>query len=340
MGSDGWLVVHTAALLSWLRTDAYIGDVAQYPDQTDLVLLGELTHKLHTVFEDVVVKTRSGYWLKEYILTSTINRGRYRIPPRAVVGGLEKIEVAPNGVYYTLTEISPEDAQAWEGSLTVPSTGSPQVFVVMGDQIEMYPAPNLAIPIRMTYYVRPSILTASQNNQVWYGVTGGTDRGRITAVNTTARTVTVNALPFDNSLSSPAAITTALQSVDIVHADGWHELAMVSQTQTISTLTLTLGGTDDMTDVQVGDYVRAADQTDWPCLPDDFHRCLADVAAIKVAIEIGTREKGDELAGNVENDLIRFRSLLAPRVKSEPKTTPVSLKSRGWGWGAGNGWNW
>lgn len=324
--------MHTTELLSWLRLDAYIGDATAYPDQTDLVLLAEMTHKLHSVFEDIVTKARSGYWLKEYVTTTTSGRGRYRIPARSVVGGLEKIEVAAaaGGVYYPLEEISPNDVQNWEGAISGGNPGPPLVFVSMGDQVELFPTPNAALPMRMTYYIRPSQLTVAQNNQL----DGGTDRGRITSIAgiASSRQITVNARPFDNLLSSPTIITSGEQLLDVVHPDGWHELALVNAPQTFSGFVITLGGTDDLSDIAVGDYVRVADQTDWPCLPDDFHRCLADVAAIKVAVELGLREKNDELAQNVENDLVRFRSLLVPRVKSQPKTTPVSLKSRGGGW--------
>jgi hypothetical protein len=336
VGSDGGLVMHTASLLNWLRLDAYIGDASQYPDQTDLILLAECTHKLHSVFADIVTKAREGYWLKEFVTATVVGRGRYRIPTRAVVGGLEKVEVATTttGTYYRLREISAVQAEEWEGAISG-NPGTPQVFVLQGDQIEMFPTPNAVLPMRMSYYIRPSVLTVSQNNQVWDGLTGGTDRGRITATSVLGVnpvTLTVNTPPNDNAPVTPVPITSAVQSIDVVHADGWHELALVGSTQTLAGNVFTLPNGTDITDVLVGDYVRVADQTDWPCLPDDFHRCLADVAAIKVAVELGLRETNDTLAQNVENDLVRFRSLLVPRVKSEPKTTPVSLKSRGGCW--------
>jgi hypothetical protein len=324
--------MHSAELLTWIRNDAYIGDATIYTDQTDASLLVELTHKLHTVFEDIVVKARAGYWLKEYLLTTTAGRGRYRIPPRAIVGGLEKIEIAAatGGSYYTIEEISPVDMQAWEGPISIGNPGMPQVFVSMGDQVELFPTPNAALPLRMTYYIRPSQLAPVQNIQP----NGGTDRGRVTAVSAIGVnpvTITVNVVPVD-MLGTGVAIATATQQIDVVHPDGWHELAVVGSTQTLAGTVFTLPNGTDISDVQVGDYVRAADQTDWPCLPDDFHRCLVDVAAIKLLVELGLKEKGDDIANNVENDLIRFRSLLLPRVKSQPKTTPVSLKSRGSYW--------
>lgn len=317
----------SSELVSWLRTDAFIGDASAYPDQTDAVLRSELTHKLHSVFEDIVTKARSGYWLKEYITTTTSGRGRYRIPPRAVVGGLEKIEVAAaaGGVYYPLDEISPNDVQNWEGAINGGNPGPPLVFVSMGDQLELFPTPNAALPLRMSYYVRPSQLVEPQSGNNFVV------RGRITAFNPVARTVTVNVIPFDQLAPAPGTMANGAL-VDVVHPDGWHELAMVNAPSTFTGTTITLGGADDMSDIAIGDYVRVADQTDWPCLPDDFHRCLADVAAIKVAVELGLREKNDELAQNVENDLVRFRSLLVPRVKSQPKTTPISLMSRGRCW--------
>lgn len=322
--------MRTDELLSWVRLDAYIGDAGAYPDQTDLVLLDEMTHKLHSVFEDIVVKARAGYWLKEFVTTTVVGRGRYRIPARAVVGGLEKLEVATatTGTYYRLEEISAVQAEDWEGAISG-NPGTPQVFTVQGDQLEIFPTPIAALPLRMTYYIRPSKLCVQQSSTF----NSGTVRGLITAtsvVGVNPVTITVNVVPVDNSLAAPVAITSANQLIDIVHPNGWHELAVVGSTQTLAGAVFTLPNGTDISDVEVGDFVRAADQTDWPCLPDDFHRCLADVAAIKVAVELELREKNDALAQNVENDLVRFRSLLLPRVKSEPKTTPVSLKSRGW----------
>jgi hypothetical protein len=52
------------------------------------------------------------------------------------------------------------------------------------------------------------------------------------------------------------------------------------------------------------------------------------VAAIKVMIE--QSRPTDAVEGNVGNDIVRFRSLLLPRVKAEPKTIPISLKTRGY----------
>jgi hypothetical protein len=301
-------------LAAAVRNTAYIGDANAFPQYTDARILQELNDKLQTVFNDVVVKARAGYWLKSSTTTLTVGRARYRIPARAVVGGLEKVEIADaNGNFRALSEVPASVAQTYTSS----AAGSPALFWIQGDQVELLPTPAAALQLRLSYYIKPSALVTSQSS-----VLGGdnADRGRITSIATiAARQVTVNALPFDQTLSPPAVISPALQRIDIVHPDGWHELSLVSHTQTITGFIFTIGGTADLSDVAVGDYVRVADQTDWPCLPDDFHRCLADVAAVKVLLQLSMNDKADAIASNVGNDLERFRSLLLPRVKSQPK---------------------
>lgn len=322
--------MNTTDLITTTRESAAIGDASAYIDFTDARVLRELNDKLCTVFEDLVTKSRSGYWLHETVFTTTPGKSRYRIPARAVVGGLESVMVATTvgGPFYELDEIPPTLATEYEGQPG--TTGQPVVFTVIGDQVEFVPAPATQISVKFTYYIRPSRLVAQQSSAI-----GGTVRGQVTLVNTGTRQITVNALPFDQSLAVPAAITSAVQRIDIVHPDGWHELSLVGATQTIAGLVFTVGGTDPLTDVEIGDFVRVADQTDWPALPDDFHRCLCDATAVKILIEIHLTEKSEVLAANNGNDLVRFKSLLYPRVKTQPKQVGIMRRSRGGSWPTG-----
>jgi hypothetical protein len=322
--------MNTTDLETACRESAAIGDASAYPDYTQARMLRELTDKMRTVFEDIVTKSRSGYWLHEKVLTTTVGKNRYRIPPRAVVGGLESVEISASsgGAFYPIDQIPVTDVQTWEG--TPGRQGQPLVYTVIGDQVELIPTPSSVISVKFTYYIRPSTLVPQQSTTIG----GGTIRGLITNVNTGARTVSVAVLPFDQSLSAPAAITSGLQTIDIVHPNGWHELSMVDAPQTVSGVgpfTITLGGTDSMEDIEVGDFVRVSDQTDWPCLPDDFHRPLADIAAVKILIELHLGEKAAILGENVSNDVSRFRSLLYPRVKAAPKQVGIVRRARGAG---------
>lgn len=314
--------MNTTELEQAIRNSAFIGDAAAFTEFTTNRILLEANDKLQTVFNDIVVKARAGYWAHEFIYTVAANDSRYRIPPRAVVQGLEKIECASalTGPWIPLEQVPIAVASYYKAS----TQGTPYVFSVFGDIVDLMPTPAVGTFIKMTYYIRPSRMCPTQT------------AGLITAVNTVARTVTVNSVPVNYANDgTSSAITSGSTAIDIVHADGWHELSMVNVTQTLASTTFTLGGTDDMGDILVGDYVRAAGQTDWPCLPDDFHRCLADAVAVKILLEQGLDDKANNLANNNGNDMTRFRSLLLPRVKSQPKAIGIMQRSRGYvypGW--------
>lgn len=311
-----------------VRASSSIGDALQYPEYSAARILNELNDKLQTAFEDIVVSARAGYWVHDIAFTTTIGKNRYRIPNRAVVGGLEKVEIATaiGGPFFKLDEVPISIAQNYEGNPG--RQGTPVVYCVFGDQVELIPTPNVVMPIRLTYYIRPSRLVTQQSTTIG----GGVVRGTVQSVNVPGRIVVIDILPFDMSLAVPVAITTAVQRVDIVHANGWHELSLVGATQTIGGVgpfSITIGGTDDLGDIEPGDFMRVADQTDWPCLPDDFHRCLADTTAVKLLLEQHLTEKAGALAENNGNDIVRFKSLLEPRVKAEPKQVGIMRRSRG-----------
>jgi len=250
-------------------------------DYTDARIRQELTDTLHTVFGGKIIAARSGHWLKQEDTTTTAGRTRYRLPYRA--SAIESVELVDQ-----------------EGAL----------YEIRGDQIVFETAPAGGSTLRVTYYVRPSLLTQEQTT------------GLITAKDTSALTVTVNNLPVNRVTTSTIATGDRL---DIVHKNGWHELAVVNKTCTISGTTITFPAGTDLTDVEVGtvdgDYVRAADQTDWPAIQDDYHRCLADLTAAKILRSRGMREKSDALmaeAYGTEKDpgpLRLFADLVEPRVK-------------------------
>jgi hypothetical protein len=174
------------------------------------------------------------------------------------------------------------------------------LYEIHGDQVVFYSAPSAGSTLRFTYYLRPSLLTAIQT------------AGAVTAVNTAALTVTVNSLPLNRVTGATIATSNKL---DIVHSNGWHELAVVNVAGSISSLTITFPTGTDLTDVEVGDYVRAADQTDWPCLPDDFHRCLANMTAARINRARGNFSRAQEIEKESEGDIGRFADILQPRIK-------------------------
>jgi hypothetical protein len=308
--------VNSTQLIAQVRLNTLTSD--SDTDYTTAVVLQELNDSLTTKFQGFVTEADSGYWLQSTTVTTTTGQAEYRIPARSI--GLSKVEISSGSSPLSptrLRRISENNTNVWIGD---GSLGTPTFFATRSDQVVLFPTPdNGSYTLRIWYFIRPSDLQVSQNS------VSGTDRGRITAINTAARTVTVNVIPFDQSLVTPASITSGLQLVDIVHPDGWYELAMVGQAQTISGLVITLGGTDPMTRVQVGDYVRVVDQTDWPAIPSDFHRCLADIASTKILLQQDYQQKAAGFAGDVSADIGRFSALISDRVHEEPRTLRAAL---------------
>jgi hypothetical protein len=300
-------------LVSRLRKSAFIGDASAYPEYPDSELFNELNDRLRSVFSDGIISARSGYWLSTIVTPSVA--GGARMPSRSVVGGLESVEVLSNGQYFPLNECTPLEAAAW----TQPNT--PHSYWCDSEKIVLVPTPPSAVTLRLRYYLRPSLLVTSQSS-----TQGGAaaDRGRITSVDPVTRIVAVNVVPFDYAITVPAAITTGA-IVDVVRANGWFTPTVVSASTSIAGLNITLTVSSTLTDaefadcVRIGDYVRVQEQSDWPALPQDFHRMLADAGAVNVLREMGLTDKAEILSGAASADYARFAKLIQPRVKSRPK---------------------
>jgi hypothetical protein len=89
----------------------------------------------------------------------------------------------------------------------------------------------------------------------------------------------------------------------------------VNTQATLAGLTFTFATGADLSDVEVGDYVREADQTDWAALPDEFHSTLCALAASNIWLSKGYRSKAADLRAKAQADLDRFSDLLEPRIK-------------------------
>lgn len=179
-------------------------------------------------------------------------------------------------------------------------TGGSLPYQIEGDQIVFDTAPNAGTVLTWRYYLRPSTLVDTQT------------AGRVTGVDTAALTVTVNTVPTNKV----TAVTVASGDIlDVVHPNGWHELAVVNTTATLAGATFTFPTGTDLSDVEIGDYVRAADQTEWPCLPDDYHAVLCLVTGARIKDKSGHKDKAAALRMMATADLARFANVLEPRLK-------------------------
>lgn len=275
------------------------------------------------LFEKLLVSPREGQWLKQYVVSTTAGISLYRLPHRSVGAGAERVELSTTGgKYQPLTNLSPRDASDREGN-----SGQPRAYTLRGDSVQLFPTPDGSYSLRIHYYLRPGTIVDQQ-------VTG-TERGRITAFDATARTIVTNAVPYDQLLTVPAAIATGNQLIDVVRPNGSHEVVLVGATQTLASTTFTCAAGSDLSQVAVGDYVRAAEQTDWPQLPKEFHQTLCDATAASILVAKGYNEKAQALASKVRSDMDRFESILQPRIADSPKVLKPRygiLRSRSRAW--------
>lgn len=306
-------------LLAAIREAAFLPTTTA--DWTDSVLLRLANAQQQQVFERAIVKARQGYWLKQSIVSAVEGKASYRIPARACSGGLERVQISylGTGEWRDLDEV--DEATAAMHELPSGQTGWVERFCVRGDNLVLLPTPNsVSMQLRIHYYLRPARIAAAQTTPATYGL--------ITAVDTAARTITVSAVPESVTTSgAKTAITSGSTPIDVVGASGWYEAQLVGESQTLSGAVFTCTGSGDMSTIEVGDYVRAADQTDWPALPADFHQALADATALKV---LGIRRQSN---AEVERDLARALSMLGdlldPRVQNSGRVIVAPQLYRG-----------
>lgn len=278
-----------------------------HPDYTDARIRQEINDCLRSVFARSIVNSRGGYWLHSVTQDLTADTALYRIPTRALAGGLQRIEIRQTATddFYVLREVSPyEVAENDTGS-----SAAPWGYWLQSDFVRLVGIPSSSnADIRFWFYVKPPRLVQEQ-------VTSSVYDGTITSINTTTGVALMAVTPVDRDTAS--AITTST-TVDVVSSVGNHDLHVIDATLTdvSSNTSVTFDTSTDMSRIQVGDVVRAQDQSDWPMLPPEFHRTLADAtAAIILAGGIGAIEKAGGLSGKVVKDIERLEDLLRPRVK-------------------------
>jgi hypothetical protein len=314
--------MNTTEMLAQLRLNCLLEDSAiDYPDA---VLLRELSDGLVAKYQNLVLGMRSAYWQASYLNFTATGVARYRITQQVSV--LSKIEIAStdfNGVdnadFSRLQKVDEGHADFYEGAFS--GLGRPTAYALRGNDIFLFPTPDsTGYCLKVTFFRRPMRLYTSQNAQA------GTDRGRVTAVDNTLRTITVNAIPFDMSLATPSAAASGSR-FDIIRPSGWYDPSLGDVQCTIAGNVLSVVSTQLTRNVQVGDYVRVYNQSDWPMLPEEFHRSVVDTATVKILVQRGYQQKASNFAADVSSDLQRFDQMYSKRVLEEPRVIRASLVS-------------
>lgn len=287
-----------------------------HPDYSDAWIGTEYNDALSSKLSEMIMESKSGYWLQSVDYTTTVGQPRIRVPSRALI--LSKIEIAMGGATF---QRLPEVFEGHADLFNVPAAtmGQPVGYVLRGDQIWLMPPPdNSAYTIRVWYFIRPSIVSRPQST------------GEILIANTATRQLTfvggVNPHKYINGIDN--GVVDVSDGIDVIHPDGWHELALVGGSFTLPGGVFTLPVGTDMSRVLVGDVVRLAGYTDWPPIPDDFHRMLCDIVSAKILSQLENDKKAASIFQDGAADMARFSRLISDRTIEEPRTLRPYLPLR------------
>lgn len=309
-----------------MREDALVTAVreaAQLPDDADdytaAVIRRMATDVLQNEFAPALVAARAGIGLKRRPITLQASKSVYALPPRAMSAGLECLDITDGTSYWPLTEITPNQAWQYETS----STDRPRFYCVLATGIKLYPTPNQAYTLRTQFYSRPSIIVAKQLDDT-YGI--------IDAINYSTRQITLAAnytLIFDQIDAGPISVQ---RPIDIISLDDTsfaayetvgttYDLSLFHAQWSGSSVTITVAAGYDVSEVKVGDAVRAANQSEWPTmLPHEHHILLAHATAARICMERGMRATAEDLRARVSAGMPALKDGVQPRVKSSSQT--------------------
>ncbi len=294
----------TSGFLERLRQTVTLPTVSE--NWGDEAVLAEATEALRTRFAVEVVDTGSGYWRHQQVVNTVLGQNEYRIPSRAIVQGLQKLEVSrDSGQTWQLMNIVTLGS---DGLYESTRTGTPSHFSHYGDYIRVFPTPaDSTTKLRMSFYLSPSKLIAT---------TDPTDLGRVVSKAGLTATVSGDVTTF---LDSPGGLA------DFVNTTGCNEVAlfdvMIDSIVPIGggQWTIVFVAGTDLTRVAVGQVVRAADTTDQIPLPRELQNSLAAYTGALILVATGDTALGEKQAQKVSGDIRRIVDLAVPRDKAHPQ---------------------
>jgi len=285
----------TSTLLTELKRRAMLS-----PSQlglTDADLLALATTEMQSNLVPLIVKQHSGYLLYTDAISVSASATFVRFPERCVGQTLRHLYwVDAASERYDLAEYRPDDLVEISGD-TAPY---PTKFVVEGSRIRLFPTPTAAGTLYVTYAFRPNDLCVESSAR------------RVTAVDSSARTVTL--------ASTPSAFTTSVL-YDIVQHRSGNECILHDLTATdISSNVITFAVGTDLSNVEVNNWVSLTKTSPVPMLPEDLHNLLIEMTVGRLFMMRGMKDQATMSAASVKQMREQFLPALTnARVVSKPR---------------------
>lgn len=303
----------TTAFLKRVRQAVQLGDNDEDFPSSEILIEG--TQALYERFAEPVSSLRQGYWLQKVTTPTVQGQATYRLPPRAIVQGLEAIAISTDqGTTWAnlsiLTDLESTDYQ------NTTQNGIPMWFSLQSDRVHFYPSPSAGLLIRYTYYLRPSQLIAAVSS------------GVVASWNSTSITVS----------GDPNAYIVVGETMDVVNTTGCNEVALVDVPVTnITSLGLGFYRIDvdftgfNTSNLTQGQVVRYSNQTDQIPLPIELHDALAAWTAAVILLSRGDTDKAGQFSTKADSAIKRIITSAQPRIKNRPpvfKTRNTYLRRR------------
>jgi hypothetical protein len=238
-----------------------------------------------------VLGAREEYLVFQDVLPVTAGQTSYRIPYRAVNGEVRHLWFEDgSGSRFRLYAKAIEDM---ENYLTT-STGYPDGFYVMGNNIELMPPPNVNGTLVMAYPFRPNLLVDATTTQ------------SVIAVDKVNNIVTVPNIPPNFINGALYDLIDHLSGNGIVHYD----LVGSISGNTISFPT-------PIPDVAVGNYIAQAGQSPVPMIPEEGHPLLLEMTVLRTEMVRGNQARVKNSSAIIQDARKSWEALLNNRIVSK-----------------------
>ena len=289
--------MNSTELIAFAREQATVANESTEWDSTKFLEL--LNQARVEIFEPIIAACTAGYWTRTLIRTLGAGNDKVRLPPRC--SAFLHVDIRRNtDPWVVLQEALESEQQAWERE----SQDCPVAYIIRGTTMHLIPAPvDGSYTIRVKFVIRPSVLVTPQA------------AGLITDIDTNTRIITVNSMPVDRVSGVTLAGTL---NVDVVEPIDNYELSLFNAQATVLTgTTIQIANGYALNGIQQGDYLRAANQSDWPQLPEPFHTSLGSAAAILPCVQRDMYERVAELKNEVASSANRLAAHIKPRSRTQ-----------------------
>ena len=284
----------TTTLLADVRALAMVADAEGRLSSQEILDIA--SRVLSTDIADILVSSRQQRWVTTYAdITLTANQPRYRVPSRALAGGVDDIvAVSSAGFEIDIPEVDAGDRAWYTGTSRAAGWGMPFCYCWEGDFIVLLPTPDTGIAsgytMRIRYPRQPARLVPV------------TSCAPITAVGGSTVTAT-----------SAATILGSTATVDIVQGVPPSDVLGMDLSASCSGSTVTVAVPSG---TAVGDYVTPAGSTCVPPCPESVWPALVSGTALRVVRAFGDAEGVARLSEEHAQTMVQVRNIIEPRSRN------------------------